>query len=987
MKKYLFTIVCSIFLVLPASAQLTGRINVVGVPDRFKSANKNQATPGIPVVGIGQRIVLSPLVYGGAGGTKYADTLVKVNTAAWTVTSKPAGSTVATLADTSSGAPSGVMYFVPDSVGTYTISMTATTSLGTASAGTLTVTAAKFVGTGIAAPATNGVANACLPCHGGGSLSKNFTDLLKTNHPYGVKRGLNETGGHYSTSCMSCHAIGVGGNPAANNNGWDNLTAGIDSTYKKWFAPLRPNGPGNYEGFVAEFPNLAARAGIQCENCHGPASEHAKTGDKTKVAVTQSSKVCDPCHFSSDRHAIGYQWQASAHAKSTYEGAQLQYTDRFSCARCHTSQGYVNEVIGGNPQPTATISGGIVYNNPMPVGCPTCHDPHTNNHPSEVDATGAFTFPQLRAASIGDVCVGCHNTRISSRGGLHSSHQGSMLIGANAPHATLAVMEAYRKNSSLMETNVGNWGGWELPGYTYENSAHSAIEERCVTCHMAKSPSYIANEAANFTKGDSMLTKLGGHTFMVAYTDPAGKTTLNPTGCAECHGEGTSIEFVERTKAKTQKMLDQLYALLPKRDSTVSVADRYTSGSPISPTDTVTWQNSSKTPASAKRALTAIERAAAYNFVFVKAEGSGGVHNFMYTKGLLESSIEQLKLGKGAASIAQIKDVPGDNGSAVQIVWNQFPAESYSYGRLTSYSVWRRDPLLPSLNKFANTVKSFEVMLNAASVGEKFTMGGAVWTFVGTVPVSGQTMYSYIAPTLFDSTKTGGMKYSAFFIAGNTSDGTNTVYQSQVDSGYSVNNLIPSAVLGVTGTSGSKGVSLSWKQSIDPRDNDIAQYAVYRGLSAGFTPDPAAPHATVKAPSFIDSVVTAGATYYYRICAIDKAGNAGPYSGEFSMKVTSVERTGGIPTEFALGQNFPNPFNPTTDIRFALPAQSHVTFEVYSITGGLVRTLINTEMPAGFYTVTWNGTNDNGQVVASGMYFFRVHAGSFTASKKMLFVK
>ncbi|HLP17400.1 MAG TPA: FlgD immunoglobulin-like domain containing protein [Bacteroidota bacterium] len=980
MNKKIVTLLLSLFLVLPALAQITGRINVVGVPDRYKISNKAQSTPGLSNVGIGQRVVLAPVVYGGAGGAKTADTLVAVSSAVWAITSAPTGST-ATLADTSSGTPSGIMYFVPDVVGSYTVTMTATTPLGAAAMATKIINAATFVGTGISAPLTNGVATACATCHQG-TLAQNFIDWTSTNHAQAVKRKLNETGGHFGTSCMSCHAIGWDGVPTSGNNGWDDLIAGIDSTFKKWFPPAHANGPGTYEGLAAEFPNLMARSGIQCENCHGPASEHAKTGNKALLATSQSSDVCAPCHYSSDRHGIGYQWQATAHAKSTYEGTQLQYTDRFPCARCHTSQGYVNETINGNVQPAAKVTGGTVYDNPMPVGCPTCHDPHKNNNPSQMTA-GAYTFPQLRVSTVGDACIGCHTTRISSRG-LHTSGQGPMLIGADAPSFSLAVIEAYRRNSTLMANNMGNWSGWELPGYTYENSSHSKIEERCVACHMAKSPSYIANEAANFSKGDSLMTKLGRHTFMVSTVLSNGKTYINPTGCEECHGEVT-IEFVEKTQDKTKALLATLNAALPKRDSTVTASNP--GGTPINPGDTITWQNSSKTPASAKRALTVAERAAAYNYQFVTNDRSYGVHNFMYAKGLLESSIEQLKLGNGAATITQIKDVPGDNGGDVQIVWNKFPAESFSIGRLTSYSVWRRDPLLPALNKFGNTVKSYEQMLATASVGDKYTLGGSVWTFVGTVPVSGQTMYSFIAPTLFDSTKTAGQKYTTFFIAGNTSDGSNTVYASPADSGYSVNNLFPTAVMGVTGTSSGAGVALSWKQSTNPQDNDVEKYVVFRSQTAGFTPDPTAPLATVKALAYTDAAVTAGSTYYYRIAALDKAGNLGAYSGEFNLKVTNVEKLNGIPTEFALDQNYPNPFNPSTEIHFALPKESHVTLTIYNISGSVVRTLVNTEMGAGYYGMTWNGTNDQGHQVASGMYFFRVQAGSFTASKKMMLMK
>jgi flagellar hook assembly protein FlgD len=143
----------------------------------------------------------------------------------------------------------------------------------------------------------------------------------------------------------------------------------------------------------------------------------------------------------------------------------------------------------------------------------------------------------------------------------------------------------------------------------------------------------------------------------------------------------------------------------------------------------------------------------------------------------------------------------------------------------------------------------------------------------------------------------------------------------------------------------------------------------------------------VNAAKYLDSVVTMGTTYYYKVGAIDKAGNEGPVSDQFSLKATSVEQFTGMPTTFSLDQNYPNPFNPSTQIRFALPSQAKVVLNIYSVSGELVRTLVNTDMGAGFYAVTWNGMNDNGQSVSTGVYLFRVQAGSFVSSKKMLLVK
>lgn len=84
------------------------------------------------------------------------------------------------------------------------------------------------------------------------------------------------------------------------------------------------------------------------------------------------------------------------------------------------------------------------------------------------------------------------------------------------------------------------------------------------------------------------------------------------------------------------------------------------------------------------------------------------------------------------------------------------------------------------------------------------------------------------------------------------------------------------------------------------------------------------------------------------------------------------------PEEFPLDNNFPNPFptpsNPSTTIPFVLPEPSHVTIEVFDILGRRVRTLINEDLPSGPASVRWDGTNNSGRSVASGVYFYRMVA-------------
>jgi hypothetical protein len=94
-----------------------------------------------------------------------------------------------------------------------------------------------------------------------------------------------------------------------------------------------------------------------------------------------------------------------------------------------------------------------------------------------------------------------------------------------------------------------------------------------------------------------------------------------------------------------------------------------------------------------------------------------------------------------------------------------------------------------------------------------------------------------------------------------------------------------------------------------------------------------------------------------------------------------------LPHRFELPQNYPNPFNPTTTIRYALPERSRVTIEVLNILGQKVRTLVDREAPAGYYTTTWEGTDASGRSVATGVYLYRFRAGDHAETRKMLLLK
>jgi hypothetical protein len=108
----------------------------------------------------------------------------------------------------------------------------------------------------------------------------------------------------------------------------------------------------------------------------------------------------------------------------------------------------------------------------------------------------------------------------------------------------------------------------------------------------------------------------------------------------------------------------------------------------------------------------------------------------------------------------------------------------------------------------------------------------------------------------------------------------------------------------------------------------------------------------------------------------------------FVIGFPSVTGVGDTPASFALHANVPNPFNPLTTIRYDVPGGgADVNISIYDVSGQLIRSLVNEHRGAGTWSVQWNGDDDRGQSVASGVYFYRMRAGEFVETKKMMLLK
>ena len=94
-----------------------------------------------------------------------------------------------------------------------------------------------------------------------------------------------------------------------------------------------------------------------------------------------------------------------------------------------------------------------------------------------------------------------------------------------------------------------------------------------------------------------------------------------------------------------------------------------------------------------------------------------------------------------------------------------------------------------------------------------------------------------------------------------------------------------------------------------------------------------------------------------------------------------------LPSELKLNQNYPNPFNPETEISFQLPEANHVVIKIYNVRGEEIRTLTDGQYQVGGHQIRWDGKDNNGNLVPSGVYLYQLQAGTFSQVKKMSLVR
>lgn len=388
-----------------------------------------------------------------------------------------------------------------------------------------------------------------------------------------------------------------------------------------------------------------------------------------------------------------------------------------------------------------------------------------------------------------------------------------------------------------------------------------------------------------------------------------------------------------------------------------------------------------------------------------------------------------------APYITLVEDVPADQGERVSVFWGPSPLEDSSPGTITDYSVYRDD--------------------------------NGSWDFIIGTPASGQPVYSLeIEATCYHTPS--DTCWQKFMVTAETSDPM-TYYESLPDSGYAIDNIAPAILTGLTGSYHYQyKMDLHWNPNSEA---DLSHYCIHRASVSDFIPDESNLMGTTCDTTYQDTGITGG-DYFYKVYAVDLAGNhgdpdtweitlstqlesfsssAGPGWIEISWVLSekdqstrfevrrsaanentfhaidgTVMETGNMsysfrdnqceggknfryrvfvsdndgtrllfetnpviahPLSAMLLQNIPNPFNPNTDIRYYLPERTLVQLSIYDLSGRLIATLEKGIRDKGYHTGRWNGRDANGNIVSSGVYFYRLRAGKKSFSRKMVLLR
>jgi len=582
------------------SATPYAEIEIVPVSPRDVAAAPDdifdEASAGLNVLAVGTKMYLEAV----------PTTTTVIGGYAWTIERRPYGSTAMP-----SPADAELTAFVPDVEGVYNVILTPLDgSLSPTEPVMQTVYAGTWIGNGVfnthdtPDDSIPHCGNAC--CHKENANPRlNIVDeWLGSAHAHILTEVLGGLTNHYSVSCLECHTVGFDLKPEAANNGFDDVAdmIGYDLNEIPILALDAYNtGTDHWPDLPAE---LQGHANIQCENCHGPGSQHLGNilaPDHGIGGPALDVGRCARCHDSGSHHVFPYQWARSAHPDS----AEAAHSS--SCVQCHTGEGFVAVTIDGKP------ASSVDYHDASGITCSACHDPHDSDFPHQLRTAGPATLPNdyvFENAGLGGLCMQCHNGRradaegdaLTNRRGLHHGPQADMLAGQSA-------------------------ASFGLP--FNGNSAHTTIvEDTCVDCHMAPQ--------------DTLTDDVGQHTFAMrndmGTADPSDDIINAINACDICHpgldaydrearGDYDGDGAVDGIQTEVRGLLALLQSgIVSTLDSAAIVYEMDSHGYIL--VDSTSDYTS--LPEDFRRAL--------FNYNYVINDGSYGIHNTSFAVQLLQRS-------------------------------------------------------------------------------------------------------------------------------------------------------------------------------------------------------------------------------------------------------------------------------------------------------------------------------------------------------------
>jgi hypothetical protein len=344
--------------------------------------------------------------------------------------------------------------------------------------------------------------------------------------------------------------------------------------------------------------------------------------------------------------------------------------------------------------------------------------------------------------------------------------------------------------------------------------------------------------------------------------------------------------------------------------------------------------------------------------------------------------------GHPEAALDFVKDVPADQGGKVRMEWTASGRDAINQQTISHYTIWRAIDQLA----FASALQSGASAVTLSDMGSKFSgkairkesgpLGDYYWELVGTQDAIYRSGYAFTAATSFDSTA-ASIATHHFQVVAHALGSQYINWPSNILAGHSVDNLAPPAPLFLTALRVSADVHLKWN---GVHVADLKNYIVYRATSTGVTPIPVNFLANDTDTVLVDAGAP-GSALYYIVTANDVHGNQGTKSNEASVAATTG--VGNLPpiTALTVLQNHPNPFTGETQLQVGLPVKEDVRVEIYDVAGRRVRDVTLPNEAKGWDTVKLEDRDDRGTALPSGVYFFRVHAGAESVTKKMVITR